>query len=85
MLRKKNYKDIDKFRKTRNAQKRRYYGKTICGPNMWTYEQDMLIMEHANTDTELSAIVGHSVKGIQARRHRLKKILSDAAGKEHME
>lgn len=36
-----------------------------------------MVLEHSMTDTELSAVIGHSVKAIQERRHRLKK---DSAG-----
>lgn len=77
MIRKDKYKDIDKYRNTRNAQKRRYYSRTQCGRNPWTFRQDMMVLEHSMTDTELSAVIGHSVKAIQERRHRLKK---DSAG-----
>ena len=64
---------MQKFHKTRNAQRRRYYHKTaVYERSYWTPEQDKMILEHDLTDTELSAIVGHSVSAIQARRHRLK-------------
>ena len=68
------YADMEKFRKTTNAQKKRYYNKTKfhCS-NVWTAEQDTMVLEHLITDTELSKIIQHSVKAIQVRRCRLKK------------
>lgn len=68
------YADMEKFRKTTNAQKKRYYNKTNfhCS-NVWTAEQDKMVLEHLITDTELSKIIQHSVKAIQVRRCRLKK------------
>lgn len=68
------YADMEKFRKTTNAQKKRYYNKTKfhCS-NVWTAEQDKMVLEHLITDTELSKIIQHSVKAIQVRRCRLKK------------
>ena len=75
-LRKDKYKDMEKFRNTRNAQRKRYYDKTAkYNPNPWTSEQDKAVLEHNITDTELSNLIGHSVKAIQIRRSRLKKKL----------
>ena len=72
--RKKDYKDMDKFSKTRRAQKNRYYSKTaVYEPSCWTAEQDALVLEHSISDSELSALIGHSVNAIQVRRSRLKK------------
>lgn len=68
------YADMQKFRKTTNAQKKRYYSKTeFYGPSNWTVEQDKMVLDHLITDTELSKIIHHSVKAIQVRRCRLKK------------
>lgn len=68
------YANMQKFRKTTNAQKKRYYSKTeFYGPSTWTVEQDKMVLEHLITDTELSKIIRHSVKAIQVRRCRLKK------------
>ena len=75
MFRKKDYKDLDKYRKTREAYKKRYYVKTECGRNPWFEWQDVLIMKHEKSDHELSKEVGHSVKAIQVRRARLKRKL----------
>lgn len=74
--RKKDYKDMEKFVKTRNAQRNRYYAKTaIYEPNRWTSKQDKLVLEHTISDTESSALIGHSVKAIQIHRCRLKKAM----------
>ncbi len=71
-LRKEKYTDMEKFTKTRN----RYYRKTaIYKPNSWTSEQDKKVLKHDIPDSELSAIIHHSVKAIQIRRSRLKKAL----------
>lgn len=76
--RKKDYKDMGKFLRTRNSQRNRYYAKTaIYEPSCWTSDQDKLVLEHSVTDHELSALIGHSVKAIQVRRCRLKKQLND--------
>lgn len=74
--RKEKYKDMEKFRKTRNSQRKGYYDKTAkYAPSPWTLEQDKKVLEHSITDTELSEIIGHSVKAIQNRRLKLKKQL----------
>ncbi|MBQ2937904.1 MAG: hypothetical protein IJE05_03370 [Clostridia bacterium] len=76
--RKENYKDMEKWRKALNAQKKRYYSKTaIYKPSTWTLEHDRLILEHNATDAELSKIIKHSVNAIQKRRCRLKKMLKE--------
>ncbi len=70
---KKNYKDNDRFIETRNRQRKRYYRKTATFCKVeWTAEQEKLVLEHSMTDTELSAIIGHSVQAIQIRRYKLK-------------
>ena len=79
MNRKGLYKDMEKFRNTRNAQKRRYYGKTSNAKNSrkpWTEDEIDLIIEHNKTDTELAGILGRSVRAIQAKRPNVKKDLN---------
>lgn len=77
-LRKESYKNMEKFRNTWNAQKKRYYDKTaIYPPSSWTLEQDKAVLEHSISDTELSNIIKHSVRAIQIRRSRLKKSLKN--------
>lgn len=73
-MRKEKYRDMDKFRATRNRQKRRYYGKTQgLGKTAWTCKDDELVLAHTVSDATLSAMIGHSVAAIQNRRLRLKK------------
>lgn len=75
VLRSKKYKDLDKLRKTRNAQNKRYFSKTaIYKPRRWTEIEDVIIIEHKNTDMEISKQIERSVKAIQVRRVKLKKI-----------
>lgn len=74
-LRASRYKDKEKLRKTRNAQKKRYFSKTaIYKPRRWTDIEDVIVLEHKNTDMEISKQIERSVKAIQVRRVKLKKI-----------
>ena len=74
--RKNQYRDMEKFLKTRNAQRQKYYDKTaIYEPSHWTIEQDKMVLEHTIPDSELSPKIKHSVRAIQHRRCRLKKIM----------
>lgn len=75
VLRGSSYKDKDKLRKTRNAQNKRYFSKTaIYKPRRWTDMEDVIVIEHKNTDMEISKQIERSVKAIQVRRVKLKKI-----------
>ena len=75
VLRSKKYKDLEKLRKTRNAQKKRYFSKTaIYKPRRWTDIEDVIVLEHKNTDMQISKQIERSVKAIQVRRVKLKKI-----------
>lgn len=70
---KQNYKDMEKYRKALNRQKKRYYTKTaIYDPSSWTLEHDKMVLDHKISDTELSSKIHHSVNAIQKRRWRLK-------------
>ena len=74
MNRKSQYKDLNKWFETCKRYRRRYYEKTaVYPPSAWTAEQDQLVLEHSMTDHELSEKIGHSVRAIQIRRHRLKR------------
>ena len=78
MLRRSNYKDMEKYRKTRNAQKRRYYHKTAFSENSkkhYRADELSMILEHKYTDSELSILLGRSVGSIQTKRRRLKREL----------
>lgn len=75
VLRQDKYVDTDKFRKTRNAQRERYYSKTNgYARHPWTIEEMDLIMTSSFTDTELSDRVKHSVNAIQVMRCKIKKM-----------
>ena len=74
MLRKSNYRDMEKYKKTKREQQKRYYHKTQDAPNSknyWTDEETEMIMNKTVSDTELSHILGRSVKAIQRKRHRI--------------
>lgn len=73
--RKSNYKDLNKFRKTRNRGKHKYYSKTAkYKPRAWTELEDVIILEHKKTDPEISEYIQRSVCSIQIRRSRLKRM-----------
>ena len=75
VLRASRYKDKEKLRKTRNAQRERYFSKTaIYKPRRWTDIEDVIVLEHKNTDMEISKQIERSVKAIQVRRVKLKKM-----------
>ncbi len=73
--RKSNYKDIDKFRLARNKGKRKYFSKTAkYKRRAWTELEDVIVLEHKKTDTEISNYIQRSVCSIQTRRCRLKEM-----------
>jgi len=75
----KSYKDQEKYRLYHNNYMRKYYDKTaVYRPHRYTDEEDELILKHNMTDTELSDLIGHSVKSIQIRRSRLKKKIENS-------
>lgn len=75
MNRKEGYCDLRRHRETCNRQNKRYYGKTaIYKPKPWSEHDDKLVLAHSITDHALSEKIGHSVKAIQIRRSRLKKL-----------
>lgn len=85
MNRKDTYKDLKKWRKTCNAQSNRYYGKTSYAENSrqrYTVRELNLILDQRITDTELSKMIGRSVKSIQVKRSRLKKQLNKGGKNE---
>lgn len=56
--RKENYVDMEKFRETRNAQRKRYYAKTAkYKSRRWTIEEDKKVLAHTVSDTELSSYI----------------------------
>ena len=82
MNRKSKYKNLERFRQTRNAQKRRYNQKTQNAPNshqLWTENEIELVLAHTMPDMKLAKQLGRSVAAIQTcrkkygRRQKLKK------------
>ena len=75
MLRKKQYKDLSKWRATAKRQKERYYSPTQTGHGTprWTYEEDCIVLLHEKTDNEIALEIGRSVAAIQKRRGTLKR------------
>lgn len=73
--RKSKYKDLEKFRLTRNKGKCKYYSKTAkYKRRAWTELEDVIVLEHKKTDTEISNYIQRSVCSIQKRRCRLKEM-----------
>lgn len=74
--RKYGYKDLKKWRKTTQSQKKKYYQKTQDAPNRnerYTDYECEMILKHEISDTELSKMIGHSVQAIQSKRNKLNK------------
>lgn len=75
-LRAKDYRDKEKLRKTRNSQRNRYYRRTsIYPPREWTCFEIEAILSRKVTDMELSKQIKRSVRSIQQKRCRLKKLM----------
>jgi hypothetical protein len=76
-LRANQYKDKEKLRITRNAQRKRYYNKTtnIYKRRKWTTEDIQLILNSNLTDMELSKLIERSVPSIQVKRNKIRKEL----------
>ena len=75
MLRKSEYKDLEKYKKTKREQEKRYYGKTQDALNSrkyWTSREIKMIMAKNMSDRELSQILGRSMKAIQVKRYKIK-------------
>lgn len=74
-IRKNSYADMNKFLKTRNLQRKRYYQKTAFkyGRRRWTQQEDDLVLKREMTDMQLSDLIHRSVGAIQSRRTMLNK------------
>ena len=75
MLRKSQYRDLEKFKKTKREQQKRYYRKTQNAPNKgqrWTSEEIEMIMAKDVSDKELSQRLGRSMRAILCKRHKIK-------------
>lgn len=79
MNRKKNYRNMEKYRKACRRQNQRYYAKTsnLYPARAWNAEEDAMVLNHTMPDSELSEKLERSVRAIQHRRHRLKYNTSD--------
>lgn len=74
----KNYYKTDKGRATRNRGRLKYYRKTAFSKNYkkpWTEAEELVVLSHRETDTEISKKLGRSVASIQMKRVRLKRKL----------
>ena len=70
--RREKYADMELYKKTRRAQRKRNYDQTAGHKRSpWTPEQDKMILEHKCPDRVLSEQTGHSVRAIQVRRSKL--------------
>ena len=72
----KMYKDEERYRIYRNGCNTRYYKKTENASNKgfrWTDQDVKMILERKHSDTELSGLIGRSVKAIQIKRHKMTK------------
>ena len=69
------YADMERYKKTKNAQRERYYRRTAFkySYKYWTKEEDNLVLEHKMSDSMLSVLIERSVGAIQTRRAFLKK------------
>ena len=68
---KKTYRDMDKYRKYRNAYKRRYRaGRDYSDGRRarWTENEIRIVMEHRMPNTEIARMLGRSVQAIQIKR-----------------
>lgn len=75
MLRKSKYKDLEKYKKTKREQQKRYYDKTQDALNSrkcWTPREIKIIMAKNMSDRELSRILGRSMKAIEVKRSKIK-------------
>lgn len=76
MNRKKDYKDLNKFKKCKRKQQERWRkrsGAFKYGRRRWTEEEDTMVLLQNETDRELSKKIQRSIGAIYARRVKLKK------------
>ena len=77
MNRKSAYRDMEKYRETRNRQKQRYRDQfsenNKNARSAWTEGEIALVLAHAVPDRELSKQIGRSVTAIQIQRARAKR------------
>lgn len=76
MIRRKAYKDQDRFRRYRNRYKKRYNAKRDYSGGKkirWSTDEDKIVLAHEMTDTEIAKMLKRSINAIQVRRVLLKK------------
>ena len=74
--RRKEYRNLDKYREMRKKQKQRYRDRTGSGlyaPKKWEDWENELVLNHEVLDNELSVMLKRSVSAIQVRRCKLVK------------
>ena len=72
-LRSKEYRDKEKLRKTRNAQRKRYYRQTQGNkPKRWSEDEIQMVLDKPVTDRELSELMNRSMQSIQLKRHNVR-------------
>ena len=72
---KKDYADLEKYKRYKKEYQKRYRKKTNAGKypkREWTFKEDMMVLEHSMTDRELAEKLQRSIGAIQSRRHNLK-------------
>lgn len=68
----------EKGQNYRNRARQKYYEKTSFAPkyhHRWTEAEEIMVISHRLSDTELAEKLGRSVGSIQRKRHNLKKKL----------
>lgn len=74
----KNYIDEEKARKYRNHQRKLNYdrgsGSHEVSGAKWSKQDEDQVLEHSISDRELSKLIGRSVRAIQQKRCKLKKL-----------
>lgn len=84
-LRKHSYRDMSKYYQTRREQVRRYAERTGSGKypaRRWNAEDDQRVLSHQIPDRQLSKEIQRSVKAIQIRRCKLKKLTGNSAAEK---
>lgn len=75
----KEYKNKEKWRKTKREQQRRDYGSRAFAPRhheIWSEGEKEMVWAHEISDAKLSAIIGRSIGAIQMMRCKMRKELS---------
>lgn len=77
--RKECYANMERYRKTKHEQAKRYYGKTSYKyeRKSWTKIEDKLVLGHKVSDSLLSELIERSVGAIQTRRSVLRRLQSE--------